>query len=74
MENLSEFCTCTRLKCPQHPANHGKGCSPCIEKNLKLRQMPSCFFHLLKNAETRTGDSFTEFARLVQEEEKTDEA
>lgn len=36
--------------------------------------MPSCFFHLLKNAETRTGDSFTEFARLVLEEEKTDEA
>ncbi|MFR0902257.1 MAG: DUF6485 family protein [Anaerovoracaceae bacterium] len=32
MNNISEFCTCTNFKCPLHPANHDKGCAPCINR------------------------------------------
>ena len=28
-------CTCTDTSCPFNPANHDKGCTPCIAKNLK---------------------------------------
>ena len=45
MENLSQFCTCTDLKCPCHPTNHDKGCALCIQKNLREKEIPSCFFH-----------------------------
>ena len=45
MKNLSPFCTCTDLGCPLHPTNHDNGCAPCIAKNLKLREIPSCFFN-----------------------------
>ena len=38
------FCTCTDLACPLHPENHEKGCDLCIEKNLRQREMPTCFF------------------------------
>lgn len=65
--NLSKFCTCKNLECPLHPARHGKGCSPCISKNLKLREIPNCFFHLAGNAEARTGDGFQDFAKLAAE-------
>lgn len=49
------FCTCKNLDCPLHPSNHDKGCSPCISKNLKLREMPECFFQKLEHAEDRGG-------------------
>ena len=65
MENLSKFCTCTNLECPLHPARHGKGCAPCIAKNLRLGEIPNCFFNLVEGAEHHTGDSFEDFARLV---------
>ena len=65
MEHLSPFCTCEHISCKLHPANHEKGCAPCIEKNLRLKEMPNCFFNLLEGAKTRTGDSFDDFANLV---------
>ncbi len=34
-------------------------------KNLKTKEMPSCFFNLLENPDTRKGDSFEDFAKLV---------
>ncbi len=43
--NLSDFCTCKNLAYPLHPAKHDKGCAPCIQKNLKLHEIPNCFFH-----------------------------
>ncbi len=70
MSNLSEFCTCKNLTCPLHPTKHDKGCAPCISKNLKLREMPNCFFNLVENAEQRSGGSFMDFAELVMENEK----
>lgn len=65
MENISRFCTCDNTECPLHPTKHNKGCAPCISKNLRLKEIPSCFFHLIENAETRKGDTFEDFARLV---------
>jgi len=37
-------CTCRDLDCPLHPANHTKGCDPCITKNRANGEIPSCFF------------------------------
>ena len=48
MENLSTFCSCTNLACPLHPTKHDKGCAPCIQKNLRLKEMPNCFFNLVE--------------------------
>ena len=67
MKNLSKFCTCTSLDCPLHPTHHESGCAPCIADNLKDREIPSCFFHLVD--EDYRGDShtytFEDFAALV---------
>lgn len=65
MSNLSKFCTCENLNCPLHPTKHDKGCAPCINKNLRLKEMPNCFFHLVEGADTRSGDSFEDFAKAV---------
>lgn len=67
MGNLSEFCTCKNLECPLHPTKHDKGCAPCIRKNLKLKEVPNCFFDLVENADCRSGDSFGDFAHLMME-------
>lgn len=69
MSNSSSFCTCTNLSCPLHPTKHDKGCSPCISKNLKLKEVPSCFFNLVENADARDGDTFVDFAKLVLEQQ-----
>lgn len=65
MANLSPFCTCKNLDCPLYPTKHEKGCAPCISKNLRLKEMPNCFFNEVVGAEKRQGDSFRDFAELV---------
>lgn len=65
MSQLSEFCTCSDRKCPLHPANHNKGCSLCIAKNLKQREIPNCFFNLVDKDYNCGGYSFADFAKLV---------
>lgn len=65
MKQAGEFCTCVNLKCPLHPQNHDRGCAPCIQKNLKLKEIPNCFFNLVENSESRTGVHFDDFAKLV---------
>lgn len=65
MRNLSPFCTCQNLECPLHPAKHDKGCAPRIAKDLKLGEMPNCFFNKIDGSENRAGDSFKDFANLV---------
>ena len=72
MENLSSFCTCERTACPLHPANHNQGCAPCIRKNLRAREIPSCFFHLIEGSGSRSGDKFEDFARLVLQPSSAD--
>ena len=70
MPNLSEFCSCTNMACPLHPTKHDKGCAPCINKNLKLKEIPNCFFGLVDGSEEREGDSFKDFAELVVKENR----
>lgn len=48
MEN-NLTCTCKDSTCKLHPSNHKLGCDPCIQKNLKAGEIPSCFFHLFKD-------------------------
>lgn len=68
MGNLSEFCTCTNIKCSLHPTVHDKGCSLCIAKNLKLKEIPACFFQKLERADESGGGSFKDFAEIVLKE------
>ena len=42
--NKKHFCTCKDYTCKFHPTNHNLGCDPCIKKNLKNKEIPSCFF------------------------------
>ena len=65
VKNLSPFCTCTDLACPMHPTNHEKGCAPCISKNLKLREIPSCFFHRADSDGKHESFFFEDFAEAV---------
>jgi hypothetical protein len=65
MESREHFCTCGDLKCKLHPRNHDRGCDPCIQKNLKRREIPSCFFRLvhddLSGLKEFTIESFVKF-------------
>ena len=65
MNILSAFCTCTDRDCPLHPTNHDKGCSPCIAKNLRNREIPSCFFNLVDSGCKPKAYSFEDFAKTV---------
>ena len=65
MENLSKFCTCNNMDCPLHPSKHDKGCAPCIEKNLNLKELPNCFFNKIDNSNNRNGDTFIDFSKIV---------
>ncbi len=68
MSQLSSFCTCTDTRCPMNPCNHEKGCAPCISKCLNLREIPSCFFHLVEEEHGTEGYMFEDFARAVWKE------
>lgn len=70
MNNLSPFCTCTDLECPMHPTNQERGCGPCIAKNLKLREIPSCFFNSLDLPEKPKSYFYEDFARAVLSQER----
>ena len=65
MEKTKHFCTCADLNCKLHPQNHDKGCDPCIRKNMKDGEIPSCFFKLvhpdLSELKAFTFASFVEF-------------
>jgi hypothetical protein len=61
---IAAFCTCTDLECPLHPTRHDKGCTPCISKNLKQSEIPSCFFNSI-GAKASEGSSFEAFAGHV---------
>ena len=65
MKDLSPFCTCTDTKCPLHPTNHDKGCAPCIAKNLRQKEIPSCFFRAADPEGKRDSYYFEDFAKAV---------
>jgi len=62
------FCTCHVLACPEHPNNHNEGCDPCIRKNLKLGEVPACFWLNLSQVKGETEWSAENFAKFVVEE------
>ena len=51
------------------PAPHQarQGVCPLYCQNLKLREIPSCFFALVEGASSRSGDRFEDFAALVEQ-------
>ena len=63
--NSANFCTCITISCPLHPTKHDKGCTPCIQKNLKLKEIPTCFQLLIDPENKREGDTFEDFAKAV---------
>ncbi len=67
-EIMKHFCTCDDLACVLNPNNTNTqihSCDPCIRKNLKAREIPSCFFLLVKedltDVENFTIDGFVDF-------------
>lgn len=64
-KNLSEFCTCKDRACPLHPSNHDKGCSLCIAKNIRKKEIPSCLFNAADGYPSKDGYSFEAFARHI---------
>lgn len=56
MENEKHFCTCTNLTCKLHPSTHSYGCDPCIQKNLKLNELPNCMFKLVNEDISKVRD------------------
>ena len=65
MTNPSKFCTCTDTSCSFHPTNHDKGCAPCIAKNLKHDESPTCFFKKADLDYNGPGYTAEDYARLV---------
>ena len=65
MTNPSEFCTCKDHACPLHPVNHNEGCSLCMAKNIKKKEIPSCLFKEANGYPSKNGYSFEAFAELV---------
>ena len=58
------FCPCKNTTCRCHPANHDQGCALCIEKELRKREIPSCFWDLVIIPGERVEDcSIEAFAR-----------
>lgn len=72
MKNLSPFCSCENFDCPIHPTKHDKGCAPCIAKNLRLNEVPTCFFNKVDGNENRRGDTFIDFADVVKKANQKD--
>ena len=67
MPNVS-FCTCADYECACHPANHEHGCTPCIAKNLKEDEIPTCFFRKIEPDMDRKQDySARGYARFVRD-------
>lgn len=68
MNNNVKFCTCDSYDCPHHPSNHDQGCTPCIAKNLQLREIPSCFFNQVGGEKTSKTYFYEDFAEMVMKE------
>ncbi len=71
MNKAKEFCTCADHECPLNPVNNEYGCDLCVEKNLKLGEIPSCFWNQISTRKERQemGCNYTqkEYAAMVME-------
>ncbi len=65
------FCTCEDTECKLNPANHEHGCDPCIQKNLREGEIPTCFFKAISEdiSEIKTFSN-EEFAEHVFKNKK----
>ncbi|MBQ7719652.1 MAG: hypothetical protein IJT56_03625 [Clostridia bacterium] len=66
----ASFCTCGDTSCPLNPVNHDLGCAPCVAKNLRLGEIPTCFFNAVGHEKPTGGWSAKDFARLIEAAEK----
>lgn len=64
------FCTCMDKACPFNPVNHDQGCTPCIAKNLKEREIPTCFFKAAGGEKPTPEWHFEDFAALINSLQK----
>lgn len=68
--NRTDFCTCADRECPLHPANHDKGCTPCMKKNIRAGEVPSCLWNLVSTREERQREGcdyrIASFAEMVR--------
>lgn len=66
----ADYCTCADRACPLHPANHDKGCTPCMMKNLRAGEVPSCLWNLVSTREERQREGcdyrIASFAEMVR--------
>ena len=70
---MEHFCPCRNINCRCHPRNHDQGCSLCIEKELRKREIPSCFFDFVIEPGANVEDCSIEyFARRVLEMQDRD--
>ena len=63
-----KFCTCDDHSCPHNPCNHERGCTPCIAKNLREHEIPTCLFNAISPNRIETDKdewSWQAFARHV---------
>ena len=65
MKNAKEICTCDDYTCPFNPVNHDEGCAPCIYKNLRLKEIPSCFFNDVDCEKPTKDYHYEDFAALI---------
>lgn len=70
MNNWQSYCTCTDLDCPCHPSRHELGCTPCVRKNQRQGEIPSCFFKLVEDRQKPDAYFFENFADWVKEHGK----
>ena len=66
MSKTVPFCTCGDDKCPFNPVNHEQGCTPCIAKNLREGEIPSCFFKAIDFPKPTKDWHYEDFAYLVE--------
>ena len=67
MNHWKSYCTCTDLDCPCHPSRHDQGCTPCVRKNQRQGEIPSCFFKLVEDRQKPDAYFFENFADWVKE-------
>lgn len=65
MNKSKILCTCKNTKCKLHQINHDLGCTPCIEKNLKMDEMPNCFFDKIDPEHKRKGTKTKDYAEFL---------
>ena len=66
------FCTCEDTSCPCHPVNHDTGCMLCIAKNLREREIPTCFFKTAGGKKVTDGWHFEDFAAMIVSQSAAD--